>query len=126
MIETVIHPRNMQQACIQVMQNKGSAGVDRMPVTALKDFVRKNRGQIAEAMKKGNYSAQPILGGIHTQEQWKDAFIGYSNGNRPLATTMCGTGDHAHIRSRIQTIQLWFPPREERSPMRATITAVHQ
>jgi hypothetical protein len=38
MIETVINPRNMQQACIHVVQIKGSAGVDRMPVTALKDF----------------------------------------------------------------------------------------
>jgi RNA-directed DNA polymerase len=62
MIETVINPRNMQQACIHVVQNKGSAGVDRMPVTALKDFARKNRGQIAEALKRGDYRTQPILG----------------------------------------------------------------
>jgi group II intron reverse transcriptase/maturase len=62
MIETVINPRNMQQACIHVVQIKGSAGVDRMPVTALKDFVRKNRGQIAEALKRGDYRTQPILG----------------------------------------------------------------
>ena len=62
MIETVISPRNMQQACIQVVQNKGSAGVDGMPVTALKDFVRQNKKEIGEAMKKGEYRAQPILG----------------------------------------------------------------
>jgi len=52
----------MQLACIHVVQNKGSAGVDRMPVTALKEFVFKNRPQIADALKKGDYGAQPILG----------------------------------------------------------------
>jgi RNA-directed DNA polymerase len=62
MIENVINIRNMQQACIHVMQNKGSAGVDRMPVSALKEFVRKNRSQLAEALKAGDYKAQPILG----------------------------------------------------------------
>jgi len=62
MIETVINPRNMQQACIHVVQNKGSAGMDRMPVTALKDFARKNRGRIAEALKRGDYRTQPIVG----------------------------------------------------------------
>jgi group II intron reverse transcriptase/maturase len=76
MIETVINPRNMQQACIQVSQNKGSAGVDRMPVTALKDFVRKNRGQIADALKQGNYCAQPILGVSIPKSNGKTRLLG--------------------------------------------------
>ena len=62
MIENVVNIRNMQLACIHVVQNKGSAGVDRMPVSALKEFVLKNRPQIADALKKGDYGAQPILG----------------------------------------------------------------
>ena len=62
MIEQVIHLRNMQQACIHVMRNKGSAGVDRMSVNALKDFVRTNSVRIAQALKQGDYRAQPILG----------------------------------------------------------------
>jgi group II intron reverse transcriptase/maturase len=76
MIETVIHPRNMQQACIQVVQNKGSAGVDRMPVTALKDFVRKNKKEIAEALKKGEYYAQPILGVSIPKSNGKTRLLG--------------------------------------------------
>jgi group II intron reverse transcriptase/maturase len=44
------------------MRNKGSAGVDRMSVNALKDFVRTNSVRIAQALKQGDYRAQPILG----------------------------------------------------------------
>jgi group II intron reverse transcriptase/maturase len=76
MIETVVNLRNMQQACIQVVQNKGSAGVDRMRVTALKDFVRKNKREIAEALKKGNYCAQPILGVSIPKSNGKTRLLG--------------------------------------------------
>ncbi len=62
MIERVINVRNMQEACIHVVQNKGSAGVDGMCVTALSDFVRKNKTKIAQAFKNGDYKAQSILG----------------------------------------------------------------
>ncbi len=52
----------MQLACIHVVRNKGSAGVDRMPVSVLKDFVRENKTRIAEALQQGDYRPQPILG----------------------------------------------------------------
>ena len=62
MIETVVNVHNMQQACIHVVQNKGSAGVDGMSVSALKDFVRENKTRIAHALQQGDYRPQPILG----------------------------------------------------------------
>lgn len=62
MIETVINKVNMQKACIHVVQNKGSAGVDRMAVSALKDFVRENKTRIAQALQQGDYRPQPIRG----------------------------------------------------------------
>lgn len=62
MIENVVNVRNMQQACIHVLQNKGSAGVDGMSVGSLKDFVRQNRILISQTLKEGNYKPQPILG----------------------------------------------------------------
>ena len=76
MIDTVINPRNMQRACIHVAQNKGSAGVDRMSVTALRDFVRKAKKQIAEALKKGEYRAQPILGVSIPKSNGKTRLLG--------------------------------------------------
>jgi RNA-directed DNA polymerase len=62
MIEEVLNIRNMQQACIRVVQNKGSAGVDGMSVSALKDYVRMNRVLTAKALKDGEYRPQTILG----------------------------------------------------------------
>jgi RNA-directed DNA polymerase len=62
MIEEVTNIRNMQQACIRVVQNKGSAGVDGMSASALKDYVRMNRVLTAKAMKEGEYRPQTILG----------------------------------------------------------------
>lgn len=66
----------MQQACIQVVRNKGSAGVDRMPVSALKDFVRRNRVQIAGALKQGDYRPQPILGVAIPKSNGKTRLLG--------------------------------------------------
>jgi RNA-directed DNA polymerase len=62
MIESVLNPVNMQKACIHVMQNKGSAGVDGMPVGELQSYVRKNRMQLIQTLKEGLCRAQPILG----------------------------------------------------------------
>jgi group II intron reverse transcriptase/maturase len=76
MIEDVINPRNMQQACIQVARNKGSAGVDGMSGNALKDFVRRNRVQIAGALKQGDYRPQPILGVAIPKSNGKTRLLG--------------------------------------------------
>jgi RNA-directed DNA polymerase len=76
MIEQVINIRNMQQACIRVIQNKGSAGVDGVSVNALKDFVRMNREQIAHAMKEGDYRPQPILGVSIPKSNGKTRLLG--------------------------------------------------
>ena len=66
----------MQQACIQVARNKGSAGVDGMSVNALKDFVRRNRVQIAGALKQGDYRPQPILGVAIPKSNGKTRLLG--------------------------------------------------
>jgi RNA-directed DNA polymerase len=66
----------MHAACIHVVQNKGSAGVDRMSVNALKDYVRKNREQIARALKDGDYKPQPILGVSIPKSNGKTRLLG--------------------------------------------------
>lgn len=76
MIDRVINTRNMQEACIHVVQNKGSAGVDRMSVNALKDYVRKNREQVACALKEGDYKPQPILGVSIPKSNGKTRLLG--------------------------------------------------
>jgi RNA-directed DNA polymerase len=62
MIEKVITVKNMRLACRQVVQNKGSAGVDGMTVKELPAYLKENRDAIAAALCNGRYLPQPILG----------------------------------------------------------------
>ena len=62
MIEKVINRKNMRLACEQVVSNKGSAGVDGMPVKELAAYLELNREQLTRALSGGKYPAQPILG----------------------------------------------------------------
>jgi len=62
LIEQVINRHNMMRALQQVRQNKGSAGVDRMPVSELYDHLTKNRESIEQSLVNGTYLPQPILG----------------------------------------------------------------
>ena len=52
----------MRLACGQVVSNKGSAGVDGMPVEELSAYLEINREQITTALSEGKYLPQPILG----------------------------------------------------------------
>ena len=90
MIEKVTNRINMQKACHQIMSNKGSAGIDGMPVQELSAYLEMNKGQLVatfnetlgidtkvqeleksfglkrnqlvEAMTNGSYLPQSILG----------------------------------------------------------------
>jgi RNA-directed DNA polymerase len=62
MIEQVINRRNMHLAYKQVLANKGSAGVDGMQVTELKQHISAQREAIVLRIIKGCYLPQPVLG----------------------------------------------------------------
>jgi len=62
LIEQVINRQNMMRALNQVRGNKGSAGVDRMSVGELYDYLTKNRESIEQSLLNGTYLPQPILG----------------------------------------------------------------
>lgn len=62
MIEQVLQPYNLQKALKQVIANKGSAGVDRMPVSELTEHIRKRKDELFQSIRACNYLPQPILG----------------------------------------------------------------
>lgn len=62
MIEQVLHPYNLQKALEQVIRNKGSAGIDRMPTSALREHFRIHQKQLTKSLREGNYQAEAILG----------------------------------------------------------------
>jgi retron-type reverse transcriptase len=62
MIEKVLQQGNLLKAYRQVLTNKGSAGVDGMPVGKLSDHLKVNRDRIVTAIANGSYLPQAILG----------------------------------------------------------------
>jgi len=62
MIEKVLNRRNVMRAYRQVVKNKGSAGVDGMPVRELYKYLTKNREGIESELRQGRYLPQAILG----------------------------------------------------------------
>jgi group II intron reverse transcriptase/maturase len=52
----------MLRAMKQVQKNKGSAGVDHMPVTKLSDLMSIDKNELTEHVRSGEYLAQAILG----------------------------------------------------------------
>ncbi len=62
MIERVITGKNLLKACRQVERNKGSSGFDRMPVSALREHLNRDRVRLVTRILNHSYQAQPILG----------------------------------------------------------------
>ncbi len=62
MIEQILTRKNMLSAMHQVQKNRGSAGVDRMPVTKLSDLMSIDKAELTESVRSGKYLPQTILG----------------------------------------------------------------
>jgi RNA-directed DNA polymerase len=60
LMEAVVERENMFRALRQVEANKGSAGVDGVPVHALRDCLRKCWPRIKEELLEGRYQPQPV------------------------------------------------------------------
>jgi group II intron reverse transcriptase/maturase len=62
MIEQVVHPYNLQKALRRVIVNKGSAGVDGMETTGLREYFRENKLHLLQTVRQGRYRPRAILG----------------------------------------------------------------
>ena len=60
MMEAVVERGNMLSALARVERNKGSAGVDDMPVEALRSFLREQWPRIKEELLSGRYWPKPV------------------------------------------------------------------
>jgi RNA-directed DNA polymerase len=61
LMEEIVSRGNMMAAYSRVKANKGAAGVDRMPVSALMDYLKEEWGRIKEELLEGTYTPQPVL-----------------------------------------------------------------
>ena len=62
MIEQVLKRKNLLQAMRRVQKNRGSAGVDDMPVTYLSELLSIDKGELIAKVRSNKYFPQPILG----------------------------------------------------------------
>ena len=60
LMEEMVSRGNMMAAYSRVVSNKGAAGVDNMPVTALKGYLQEQWPRIKEELLTGQYYPQPV------------------------------------------------------------------
>src|SRR5215470_13532941 len=110
LMEEICEPENLKEALRQVKANKGSAGVDRMTVGQLADYLKQHWPAIREQLLSGTYEPKPVRrveipkpdGGMRKlgiptvldrfiqqavmqvlQTRWDSTFSNYSYGFRP-------------------------------------------
>lgn len=76
MIEQVLNRRNVMQALKHVLSNKGSAGMDNMPVKELYAYLTENRERIETELRQGKYLPQPIRGVAIPKSNGKTRLLG--------------------------------------------------
>jgi len=76
MIEQVLNRRNVMRAYRQVFSNRGSAGVDGMPLKELYSYLTNNRERIESELRQGNYLPQAILGLERLKSNGKTRLLG--------------------------------------------------
>jgi len=62
LMEQVCQPANLNRAYKKVLANKGSPGVDGMPVGKLGDWIKRHRQELIDALLDGSYQPQPVRG----------------------------------------------------------------
>jgi RNA-directed DNA polymerase len=61
LMEEILDPENLREALKRVKANKGSAGMDRMTVEMVSDYLKKHWPEIREQVLSGTYVPQPVL-----------------------------------------------------------------
>lgn len=60
LMEQVVERGNLKEALERVEKNKGAHGVDRMPVTELRKYLRKHWNRIKQELLDGTYKPMPV------------------------------------------------------------------
>lgn len=76
MITEIVKNSNLYKARRSVEKNRGSAGVDRMPVTHLEPYLKLNREALVSSMLDHSYVPQPILGVVIPKGKGKTRLLG--------------------------------------------------
>ncbi len=125
LMEEILDPENLREALKRVKANKGSAGIDRMTVEMVPEYLKKHWPEIRDQVLSGTYKPQPVLrveipkpdGGVRKlgipvvvdrflqqavmqvlQRKWDPTFSEHSYGFRPNRSAHQGvTKAHGYI-----------------------------
>lgn len=60
LLELIVSPWNLNKAYLQVKRNKGAAGVDKMEVESLRDYLVSHRDELISSILTGAYRPNPV------------------------------------------------------------------
>ena len=81
LMEQIVSNDNLNAAYLQVVRNKGAAGVDGMTVEELGAYLSENGENIREQLRTRKYKPQPVTTGGDTETRWRDKKPWSTNGS---------------------------------------------
>jgi retron-type reverse transcriptase len=60
LLEYILSPANMNQACKQVKSNKGASGKDKTGTEELRDYLIDNKEELIQSLLDGKYRPNPV------------------------------------------------------------------
>ena len=125
-MEDACERANLKEALRQVRGNKGSAGVDRMTVDQLGDYLKQHWPAIREQLLNGTYEPKPV----RRVEIQKPDGGGVRKLGIPTVLDLCpasgDAGSAEAMESDVLPIQLWVPTAAIGASGRGSSAAVHR
>ena len=125
-MEEICERANLKEALRQVRSNKGSAGVDRMTVDQLGDYLKQHWPSIREQLLNGTYEPNPVRrveipkpdgGGVRK--------LGNPNRAGSLYPASGDAGSAKAMESNVLPIQLWVPTASVGASRRGSSAAIY-
>jgi RNA-directed DNA polymerase len=92
MIEQITTRKNMLRAMYRVQKNKGSSGLDKLPVDDLPELLAIDRENLIDVVLSGKYLPQPILGVEIPKDTGGKRLLGIPTATDRLLATSSFTG----------------------------------
>lgn len=105
-----IPKREVWEAFKKVKANRGAAGVDEQSIADFEVDLANNLYQLWNRLSSGSFSPSGAAGG-HSEGDWRDATIGYTNGGGPNRARGCPPVSGASTGSVVPRRLLWLPTR---------------
>src|ERR1700730_7121739 len=125
-MEDVCERANLKEALRQVRSNKGSAGVDRMTVDQLGDYLKQNWLAIREQLLNGTYEPKPVRRGGNPEAGWRrGAKAWHPNRAGSLYPASGHAGAAEAVEPDVLPSQLWVSTAAVGASSRGTSAAVY-